>query len=60
MKVLTVTTVVLALPTMITSFYGMNVGLPFSGNHNAYLAILATIFVSVAILLTFLRKKNII
>lgn len=60
MKVLTVTTVVLALPTMITSFYGMNVALPFSGNSGAYLAILASILVSVAILLAFLRNKNII
>ena len=60
MKVLTVATVILALPTMITSFYGMNVHLPFASNPSAYLAILAAVFVSVAILLVFLRKKNII
>lgn len=60
MKVLTVTTVVLALPTMITSFYGMNVRLPFSNNSQAYWSILAAIFVSIAILLIFLRKKRII
>jgi magnesium transporter len=33
MKVLTSVTIVLAIPTMVASFFGMNVGLPFSGPH---------------------------
>lgn len=60
MKVLTVSTVILALPTMITSFYGMNVRLPYDGNSSAYWGIIAAIFVSIAILLIFLRRKKII
>lgn len=60
MKVLTVSTVVLALPTMITSFYGMNVRLPFDQNPEAYWGIIGAIFVAIAILLVFLRRKKIV
>jgi magnesium transporter len=60
MKVLTVSTVILALPTMITSFYGMNVHLPYDKSANAYWGIIVSIFIAVAVLLFFLRKKHII
>lgn len=60
MKVLTVSTVVLALPTMITSFYGMNVRLPLADKPEAYLVIIGAIFVAIAILLVFLRRKKIV
>jgi magnesium transporter len=52
--------VILALPTMITSFYGMNVRLPYGNNLNAYWGIIVAIFVSIAFLLFALRKKRII
>ena len=38
MKVLASITIVLSLPTMVASFYGMNVGLPLSGRSWAFLA----------------------
>ncbi len=60
MKVLTVSTVILALPTMITSFYGMNVRLPYEQGPEAYWGILVAIFLSVAALLVFLRNRKII
>jgi magnesium transporter len=60
MKVLTVSTVILALPTMITSFYGMNVRLPYGTNEGAYWGIIVAIFFSIALLLIFLRRKKII
>ncbi|MHC1785111.1 MAG: magnesium transporter CorA family protein [Anaerolineaceae bacterium] len=41
MKFLTSVTIVMALPTLITSFFGMNVGLPFGEHPQAYLLILA-------------------
>lgn len=40
MKVLASITIVLSLPIMVASFYGMNVGLPFAGHTWAFLAIL--------------------
>lgn len=41
MKFLTSVTIVLSLPTLITSFFGMNVNLPFDAHPQAYLLILA-------------------
>jgi len=40
MKLLASVTIVLSLPTMVASFFGMNVGLPFEGHRWAFLAIL--------------------
>jgi len=40
MKLLASITIVLSLPTMVASFFGMNVGLPFEGHSWAFLAIL--------------------
>ncbi|MDR0689000.1 MAG: magnesium transporter CorA family protein [Spirochaetaceae bacterium] len=41
MKRLTIVSIVLMIPTLITSFYGMNVGLPFQGSHVAVWGIAA-------------------
>ncbi|MDR1894091.1 MAG: magnesium transporter CorA family protein [Spirochaetales bacterium] len=41
MKRLTIVSIVLMIPTLITSFYGMNVDLPFQNSHIAVLAITA-------------------
>lgn len=60
MKLLTTLTVILTLPTMITSFYGMNVSLPFSNNPFAfwYVLILA-MFLMVLLLLVFKFRRKI-
>ncbi len=58
MKFLTSITIVLAIPTMVSSFWGMNVGLPFENNRFGFL-----IMVLISILLTlgvtwWLKKKD--
>jgi magnesium transporter len=57
-KLLTALTIVLTIPTMIASFYGMNVALPFEGSHNAFWIILGlTVAISVTILTVFARNR---
>lgn len=61
MKMLTLITIVLSIPTLIASFWGMNVDVPFAGFPAAFWIIVAVtlvITVVVAILL-FNRTKNI-
>ena len=58
MKILTSITIVLAIPTMVSSFWGMNVELPFQNNINGF-----AIMVAISILLTlgvtvWLKKKD--
>lgn len=58
MKFLTSITIVLAIPTMVSSFWGMNVELPFQNNINGF-----AIMVAISILLTlgvtiWLKKKD--
>src|SRR3989344_361475 len=56
-KLLTSVTVILTIPTMIASIYGMNVPLPFSDQPWAFVAILLLIVaITGAILLTFIRE----
>lgn len=40
-KALTIVTTILTVPTIVTSFYGMNIFLPLSGQSNAFLYIIA-------------------
>lgn len=57
MKFLTSVTIVLSLPTMIASFWGMNVDLPFS--HNAYgFVIILTISLVIAVITSWWLKKR--
>jgi magnesium transporter len=61
MKRLTIVSIVLMIPTLIYSFYGMNVGLPFQGHVYAGLGILCTsLLISAlgAILLNTDRKRK--
>jgi len=52
MKFLTVVTIVLAIPTMLASFYGMNVGLPFQDSPLAFAGIvLLSLLLSSAVIL---------
>ena len=58
MKFLTSITIVLAIPTMVSSFWGMNVELPFQNNINGF-----QIMIAISILLTlavtiWLKKKD--
>jgi magnesium transporter len=57
MKFLASVTIVLSLPTMIASFYGMNVGLPLEGHPLAFLVILGVCaVVALAVVVVFWRK----
>ncbi len=57
MKFLASITIVLSLPTLVASLYGMNVDLPFQGNPLAFPGILAlSIVLSIAVALTFRRR----
>lgn len=58
MKVLTALTIIFTVPTMISSFYGMNISLPFGDQPWAYLLILGVTVVFVGALVgLFLRNK---
>ncbi|MBP3041076.1 magnesium transporter CorA family protein [Bacillaceae bacterium Marseille-Q3522] len=58
MKFLTSITIVLSLPTMVASFYGMNVNLPFQNNPYAFwLAISFAAFLSSITALIFWKKR---
>lgn len=57
-KLLTALTVIVTIPTIITSIYGMNVSLPFQNRSDAFLVILAITFLfTVVAILLFLRKR---
>ena len=57
MKTLTSITIVLAVPTMISSFWGMNVKLPFEGNPFGF-AIMITLAVATTLIVTWWLKKR--
>jgi len=57
MKLLASITIVVSLPTMVASFFGMNVGLPFEGHPWAFLAILGiSLVISCASVYVFWRR----
>lgn len=61
MKYLTSITIVMAIPTMISGLYGMNVntaGMPFAGMTHGFLIICILIVLLCAVTLLFLRKKK--
>ncbi|MFC4618607.1 magnesium transporter CorA family protein [Camelliibacillus cellulosilyticus] len=58
MKFLTAITIVISLPTMIASFYGMNVDIPGQNIPHAFLVpLLLSIFIAVVTAVLFWRKK---
>lgn len=58
MKFLTSITIILALPTMVASFYGMNVDLPFSHNpHAFYITLSIAVLLSSITTFIFWKKK---
>jgi len=58
MKFLTSITIVLAVPTMISSFWGMNVELPFQHNPLGFIIMLAVATIITFIVIAWLRKKD--
>jgi len=57
MKLLASITIVVSLPTMVASFFGMNVGLPFAGHAWAFWGIMGlALFVSCVALFAFWRR----
>lgn len=59
MKTLTSITIVMSVPTMIASFFGMNVpGIPFSETPTAFVGIVVMSFVLSAILAVYMIKKK--
>ncbi len=58
MKRLTSITIILSLPILVTSIYGMNVELPFQRNNHAfYIPVIISLVVSVLISGYFMKKK---
>ena len=58
MKRLTSITIMLSLPTLVTSIYGMNVDIPYQHSQHAfYIPVILSITISVIIGWYFLRKK---
>ena len=58
MKFLTSVTIILALPTMVASFYGMNVAMPFQNSPYAFWLIVAICFVLSTVGVILLRRKD--
>ena len=58
MKFLTSATIVLSVPTMVASFFGMNVDVPFENNPHAFVIIfIITLVFSVILALTMVKKQ---
>lgn len=58
MKFLASMTIVLSIPTIITSFYGMNVELPFAGMNTAYMIVIGMSFIAMAVIVFIFVKKH--
>ena len=58
MKFLTSVTIIMSLPTMVASFFGMNVDVPFENNPHAFVIIFVmTMFFSVILAFTMVKKQ---
>ncbi|MGN1214851.1 MAG: CorA family divalent cation transporter [Candidatus Cryptobacteroides sp.] len=58
MKIFTLVSVLLMPPTLVASFYGMNVPLPFMGKNWAWIAIIVFMVLTVGIVVFLFRKKK--
>lgn len=58
MKILTITTILLTVPTIIASIFGMNVQLPLADDPRAFLEIMALILASLAALFIILIRRR--
>ena len=58
MKRLTSITIILSLPALVTSIYGMNVDIPYSHTQHAfYIPVILSLLVSIVIAWYFMKKK---
>jgi len=57
MKFLTSVTIVMAIPTMISSFFGMNVDLPLTGDYAFWIIVVIAVVMSAVTGFTLIRKK---
>ena len=58
MKFLTSITIILSVPTLIASIYGMNVHLPFQESNFAFALIMGiSVLISLILVLVFIHKK---
>ena len=58
MKILTSITIILMIPTLTASIYGMNIGLPYQQSRYAFFAVIGISFIlSLLSILIFIRKK---
>lgn len=55
---LTIATIVLMVPTLVASFYGMNVPLPFKNSEYSFYVIIFTSIVLAVLLIWFFRRKK--
>lgn len=58
LRILTVLTILLTVPMVIASIYGMNVELPFQQSPHAFLGILISIFITLIILWSVFKKNE--
>ena len=58
MKFLTSITIILAVPTMISSFWGMNVNLPFQNSNLGFLIMITIAFAMTILIAIWLKKKD--
>ena len=58
MRFLAAMTIILAIPTVISSFFGMNVALPFSDDPLGYIYILLISICLAVCGVVFLRRRN--
>jgi len=57
-KILTALTIVLTVPTIIASFFGMNIKLPLAESSDAFLIVMGgTILISAGVLALFLKNR---
>jgi magnesium transporter len=58
MRILTVISVIMLPLTLLSSIYGMNIGLPFDDNPNAFIIVAALMVVLAAGMLIYFRRKH--
>ena len=58
MKTLTSITIILAVPTMISSFWGMNVNLPFQNNEYGFIIMIFVAIITTAVVALLLNKRD--
>ncbi|MGV8025706.1 MAG: magnesium transporter CorA family protein [Anaerolineaceae bacterium] len=57
-KIMTAWTIILSLPTIVASFFGMNIGLPFESHPNAFSIVTGISLLVMVIVIVFFRRIN--